>query len=160
MILAGTGHRPRRLGGYGYKAVFNLLKFTRNALERYQPDVVISGMAIGYDAALARAAIILNIPLWAYIPCIRQDERWPEHEKVRYHALLNKAAKVVQITNTTYNANPSCMQLRNVQMVNDADKILALWNGEPKGGTYNCVKYAEKVGKPVVNLWDEWLKLS
>lgn len=25
-------------------------------------------------------------------------------------------------------------------------------------GTANCVKYAEKVGKPVVNLWDKYVQ--
>ena len=40
-------------------------------------------------------------------------------------------------------------------MVDNADVILALWNGTG-GGTGNCIGYAEKQGKRIINLWDSF----
>ena len=34
-------------------------------------------------------------------------------------------------------------------MVDNADKVIAVWDGS-KGGTYNCVKYAEKQNKEII----------
>jgi uncharacterized phage-like protein YoqJ len=47
------------------------------------------------------------------------------------------------------------MQLRNIWMVDHADEVWAFWDGS-KGGTANCVKYAERVNKPVRNLFTEY----
>jgi len=33
--------------------------------------------------------------------------------------------------------------------------MLALWDGT-RGGTFNCVRYTERVGKPIVNVWDKF----
>ena len=51
------------------------------------------------------------------------------------------------------------MQVRNKWMVDNSDLVLALWNGTD-GGTANCVRYAEKVGKPITNLWERWHESS
>lgn len=40
-----------------------------------------------------------------------------------------------------------------------SDLVLALWNGTA-GGTANCIKYAEKVGKPIVNCWSRYEEAS
>jgi uncharacterized phage-like protein YoqJ len=47
------------------------------------------------------------------------------------------------------------MQVRNEWMVDSSDGVVALWNGTA-GGTANCVRYAEKVGRPIDNLWPTW----
>jgi len=47
------------------------------------------------------------------------------------------------------------MQTRNIWMVDNCDLVLALWDGSD-GGTGNCIKYANKIGKPIVNLWDKY----
>jgi uncharacterized phage-like protein YoqJ len=41
------------------------------------------------------------------------------------------------------------MQKRNEYMVDNSDIVIAVWDGS-KGGTYNCVKYAEKLGKKII----------
>ena len=43
------------------------------------------------------------------------------------------------------------MQKRNEYMVDKADIVIAVWDGS-SGGTGNCVKYAQKVGKSIVKL--------
>ena len=41
------------------------------------------------------------------------------------------------------------MQKRNRYMVDNSDLVLAVWNGEKRGGTWYTIDYALKKGKPV-----------
>ena len=41
------------------------------------------------------------------------------------------------------------MQKRNEFMVDKADMVLAIWNGNQKGGTWNTIKYATKTKTPL-----------
>lgn len=43
-------------------------------------------------------------------------------------------------------------QDRNEHMVDLADEVICYWNGEEKGGTWNTIKYARKMGKPVKDI--------
>lgn len=43
---------------------------------------------------------------------------------------------------------PDCMHKRNRYMVDQADYIIAVWNGKPSG-TGKTVQYAQQQGKPV-----------
>jgi uncharacterized phage-like protein YoqJ len=51
--------------------------------------------------------------------------------------------------------SPEKMQVRNMFMVDNANGILAMWDGTP-GGTRNCLEYARSVGRPVLNLHSVW----
>lgn len=66
-----------------------------------------------------------------------------------YNYILKKADVVKLITGEDY--KPWLMKKRNEYMVDLADKVIAVWDGS-KGGTYNCVKYAEKKGKEIVRI--------
>ena len=46
-------------------------------LERARPDAVISGMALGWDQAVARATADLGIPWVAAITFEGQESKWP-----------------------------------------------------------------------------------
>lgn len=48
------------------------------------------------------------------------------------------------------------LQKRNEWLVDRVDTLLAVWTGRP-GGTANCVRYAERVGKPVIRVKVEGL---
>ncbi len=50
------------------------------------------------------------------------------------------------------------LNARNERMVDDGDKILALHNGS-RGGTWNCIHYAEKMARPIHNAWPAWVKV-
>jgi len=154
MTICGTGHRPPALGGYSKDILRALIDLATVWLASNKPGKVISGMALGWDTALAIAAIRRGIPTHAYVPCPGQSRRWPEEHKMRYLKILAKCSSVLTAHPKGY--TPECMQRRNELMVDDADLVLALWNGVEKGGTWNCVRYARKVGRPVVNLWDDW----
>lgn len=150
-VLAGTGHRPSKIGGYKEEAHLYRLKLLTKVLNKLKPEKVISGMALGFDIELAEAAISLNIPLLAAIPFINQDKIWPEKSKIIYQELLNKASEKVIVCEGEY--VPWKMQKRNIFMVDSCNLLLALYNGT-KGGTQNCVKYAESKNKPILNIWE------
>jgi uncharacterized phage-like protein YoqJ len=159
MILAGTGHRSNKLfkhDAYSKDNLKHLIKFAKIQLLKHDPDEVISGLALGWDQALALAALGLNIPLIAAVPCYNQDSGWgPAYQKL-YKELLEKSDKVIYVHKGSY--NNSCMLNRNIFMVDNSDEVLALWNGDFTGGTTHCYNYAIKQGKPIHNTWDEWIE--
>ncbi len=121
-------------------------------LSANRPAKVISGMALGWDQAVAAACVALGIPFVAAVPFRGQENTWPAQARERYDRLLD-AADEVTIVSSTEAADP--MQVRNCWMVDRADAVLALWDGS-WGGTFNCVTYARKVGRPITNLWVRW----
>lgn len=159
-IYAGTGHRPESLvlGGaeaYGDALRTSLTVFATDVLEELEPVAIISGMALGWDQALATAAIDLGIPLTAAIPFPDQHKRWPPEAQERYLWDLANAHEIHTVRDTF---SKGAYQERNVWMVKNCDHLLALFNGVSRGGTYNCIKYADRVKRPVSNLWDRWVE--
>lgn len=151
MIIAATGHRPDKLGGYGNDVMTRLIDLAAGAFKVYQPAGVISGLALGWDTAIAIAAIRAGIPLCASIPFVGQENRWSSMCRQRYAKILSLAATVCVSSKTGV---MSAFQDRNVHMVDNSDLLLALYNGS-SGGTRNCIRYA--TGKTrIVNLWASW----
>lgn len=156
MIIAATGHRPEKLGGYGEEAAARLYRGARRYLQAQTGvEKVISGMALGWDTAWAEAARALGIPYIAAVPFVGQELRWQEDAQEKYHSLLKCAESVVIVCDGGY--HPAKMQRRNCWMVERCDKLAALWDGSP-GGTANCVRWAIEIGKPVENLWPHFKK--
>ncbi len=155
MIIAATGHRPNKLGGYTDQVKQRLLDLATAALKHYKPTHVISGMALGWDQAVALAAVNLNIPFIAAVPFKGQESQWPQSSKDDYQTLLDLAQEVIIVCPGDY--SPEKMQKRNEWMVEKCEMLLALWDGSP-GGTKNCIDYAKRDANPIVNLWDSWLK--
>ena len=154
MIFAGTGHRPDKLGGYELEASLKVIDFATKMMAVHKPTRIISGMAIGWDMALAQAAINLGIPFHAYVPFEGQELKWPMSTRLYYKVLRDKAEHVKICSTGGY--SKASMQLRNQQMVDDCDVVAALWNGSA-GGTQNCLTYAMMVGKPYINFWPQFV---
>ncbi len=158
MILAGTGHRPDKIGGSAQQdALFRIIV---EKLEELKPKKVISGMALGYDQILAYATLLLKIPLIAAVPCFDQDKLWSESESSGYRFLLSRAKDVVIVSPRTYDSE--VMQIRNMWMVDKCDKLLAFYDGSA-GGTRNCFLYAANLKHKeveVINLYPEWKKVN
>lgn len=153
MIIAATGHRPDKLGGYHIERLKSLTRGAVLYLESEKPERCISGMAQGWDTAFALASLFCKIPLTAAIPCKGQFSVWPEKAQQRWQYIVERADKVIMVSPGDYASWK--MDIRNKWMVDHSDKLCALWNGSP-GGTANCVAYARKKNKPVDNLWDEF----
>lgn len=165
--MAGTGHRPNKLApphidAYSKEFHNSLTTFAVEVLTRYREEYaqlgkaleIISGMALGWDMALADASVQLGIPFIAAVPCRDQERTWSLWAQAMYHALLKKAAQVVRVTDLPY--SPFLMNRRNEWLVDRASLVLACWSGSV-GGTSNAVRYAQKKSVPIDNVWLEWL---
>lgn len=160
MIVAATGHRPDKLGGYGQDVHLRLVRGAKNWLAGRLPEppivpvsLGISGMALGWDQAFAMGCVESGIPFIAAIPFEGQERKWPAESQKRYAYLLKLAQRVEIVSPGGY--DPAKMQVRNAWMVDNCDAVLALWDGTA-GGTANCVRYAQAVERPVINLWSLW----
>lgn len=152
MTIAGTGHRPNKLGGYSQEAFDDLKIIARMYLESEKIiSKVISGMAIGWDQALAQAAIDANIPLVAAIPFQGQESVWNDSSKEYYQYLLENSSEIVYVSSGEFSNEK--MQIRNRWMVNNCDLLVAMWNGDTSGGTYNCIQYAKSQKRRIINLY-------
>lgn len=157
-VVAATGHRPDKLGGYYPRALDRVRLVARKHLKRNRPEKLIVGMALGWDQAVAWAAVDLEIPFVAAVPFDGQESRWPKDSQAQYRALLREAESVVYVGERYSAPIPRLMQRRNEWMVDRCESLLALHDGT-FGGTCNCLNYAEKLGRPWVNLWDEFERL-
>ncbi len=148
-IVAFSGHRPPKLGlswAGDEQRDLDVIADMADMLVRLKATSVITGMALGIDQLAARAAIRRGIPFDAYIPFPGQESRWPLVRRDAYHQLLDQARSVWYISKT-YSA--AAFQKRNVHMVDDADVLLAYFDGSP-GGTKNCIDYAVSIGQEVI----------
>lgn len=155
MILAFTGHRPQKLGGYSDDTFNRLVALAKAVITKYHPMSIITGMALGWDQAVAQAAIELHVPFTAAIPFIGQESKWPEQSQAKYRELRGKSELTKVVMSGDYSADK--MQIRNEWMVDHADMVIALWDGT-SGGTANCVNYAKAQHKQIVNVWASWVK--
>lgn len=153
-----TGHRPSGFPwdyqdkkSEEYKNyISSLEKKIITLIEEYGCVHFISGMAIGADTDFAKLCLDLrdreypHITVEGAIPCPNQEAKWTDADKKEYKKLLKRLDKVTTVSNTfTY----SCYQKRNEYMIDNSDCIIAVWNGEQKGGTYNSICYAKRTKK-------------
>lgn len=155
LVIAATGHRPQKLGGYTKDLLIRLQRGAAHYIEKRQPTKGISGLALGWDTAWALALIDAGVPLIAAVPFEGQESRWPREDQERHRFVVSKAATVVLVCPGGY-ANWKFLK-RDEWMVDHADEVVALWDGS-KSGTGHTVAYANNTGKPVVNLWPSWIK--
>lgn len=159
-VIAGTGHRPPRLGLSYSRSDFN--KLTDFALRylRSRDDCafttlsVVSGMALGWDQALALAAIRLELSLTAAIPFDGQHLRWPKEAQNLYKLILRQASHVHCVGSS--DRAVASFHARDRWMIGNSDETLALYDGKSYGGTHKTIQYAEKQNKPITNIWSAW----
>lgn len=149
MIVAFTGHRPDKLGGYKLPnpTYIKVCKEIDKTLKELKPEKIITGMALGVDQWAANIAHKLNIPYLAAIPFENQECKWPEDSQRIFRILRKLASEEVIVSEGAYAAHK--MQVRNEWMVDHCDVLIAIWDGS-KGGTGNCVEYAKSVNKKII----------
>jgi len=144
-VVAVTGHRPQRLGGFGHAVDERLAMVASEGLDRCRPSQVILGMALGFDQAVAEA-------------CDGQGIPFKEPARRRYRRLLDQAAEVHVVSPGPYAA--SKMIARDRWMVDRAVGLMTLWDGSKDSGTGRTVAYALGRGLPILPLWPRWTALS
>ena len=95
-----------------------------------------------------------------FLAVMRAKEKLGERgEAIAFEAVFPYPNKKSEIFETEYPGvkttvfsprfDRSCYQRRNEYMVDKSDLVLAVWNGERAGGTWNTIEYAKSAGKPV-----------
>lgn len=170
--IAFTGHRPDKLG-FGYnvndKRYDPLKQAVVDVLESiYLIDGDITeaytGGALGFDWIAYDILGVMRSHGWRglsilAVPFAQQDANWTEYDADTYRRMKLRADKIVYVdevegyqpkNNAIGVYSGAKMYLRNMYMVDNADVVIACWDGIEKGGTWNCVDYALKKGKIVV----------
>ncbi len=153
-VCCFTGHRPDKLPwgeDEGDLRCLAVKKQLVQALERaYKLGYrhFISGMARGSDLYFAEAVLELrercpDARLECARPCETQSSRWPAREQQRYQEILDRCDYETMVQHTY---DRGCMMRRNRYMVDHASRIIALYDGVPKGGTAQTLAYALRRG--------------
>lgn len=164
MRLAGTGHRPQKLGlNYSEKSNQLLKSFCIQELQRLSKEKIdvtrgISGGANGLDLAYAEACLELKIPFTLALPFKGFGSNWPKESWNRLGLLIEKAQDVIFVSYEPYISTLKQYKMRDQWMVDNSDGLLALYSGDAKSGTGMTVKMAQKAQKLIYNLWENWLK--
>ena len=130
------------VGGTGHRAYYDEVDLT-TILTEIKPTSIISGMADGWDIALAKTSLNLNIPLVAAIP-------FKDH--IKYWNILNNPLTLSHIV-CEGGYEVWKLHRRNEWMADRANLMLAFWDGNKKGGTFNCIEYCKRKNIPWINLY-------
>ena len=149
-----TGHRPDKLpwGGREADSRCQALKarVARAVEEAWAAGFThfICGMARGCDLYFAEAVLALRqrrpeIALECARPCETQADSWPAPERERYQNILDRCNYETLVQ---HHYDRFCMARRNRYMVDRSSRLIAVYNGVPKGGTAQTLAYAMKRG--------------
>lgn len=152
-----TGHRPNGLNfdkddnGEGSTLLKIKLLNEIEYLINEGVEAFIVGMAMGVDIWCGEIVNSLkeyypNIHLEGAVPYRKHGKKWNYYWKNKHNELLKNCDKITYINE---NYKKGVMQDRNKYMVHNSTIVLGVWNGK-KSGTYNTLKYANKLGKKII----------
>ncbi len=157
---AFTGHRPRKFP-WGYNEADTRCVALKKVLAGEIAKLVdagytdfFTGMAEGADtwAALAVLALKKETPalkLRCVLPCEGQADQWSASARELYYSILDQADDIVYVSREY---SKDCMLKRNRYLVDHAACLLAVYNGEWRGGTAMTVRYAKKLEREIIIL--------
>lgn len=158
-----TGHRPERLPWKYNEEHPDCVEFKKKMKQHLLYYIeegyvqFISGMAQGIDLYFAEIVLELKkdypqILLEAARPCATQAKGWQKSQQDRYETILNQCdtETLIQVAYTS-----GCMFRRNCYMVERSSVVLAYFDGNTKGGTAQTLRYARKLRRTCVNLYQE-----
>lgn len=133
-----------------------LVYLATQALQVYHPTGLITSLYPGWDQALAKAAVNLGIPVHVALPYPQREQFLRLSFPDLYKDLLPKARHIESVSKTQHkDADLECHRWR----LSRADTILALWDYEFSGETFQVIDAGLKARKQVVNLWEDWSRL-
>lgn len=160
---AFTGYRPMKMP-FGYNEEDpRCIDFKRRLRDTIEMLIwqgythFLSGGAMGMDMYAGEIVLELRqqypwIALEIAVPFDDQATRWPPEYRKRYQHIIDNA-DIITCVNHEYTKR--CMFDRNRYLIDNADLLLAAYDGQP-GGTQMTCDYARKCGvgvcciKPVV----------
>ena len=157
---AFTGHRPHKFPWrddesdarcVALKAVLDaeIEKLVREGVTNF-----FSGMAEGVDqwaalSVLARKTSAPELKLRCILPWEGQADGWIQGSQERYQEILGRADTVAYMGQEY---QKDCLLKRNHRLVDSAAVLLAVYNGEWRGGTAATVRYAQKSGRRIIRI--------
>ena len=157
---AFTGHRPHKFPWKYNESDSRCVALKAALAEQIQALVdtgitnFFSGGADGVDCWAALIVLELRkknpaLRLHCILPHEGQADTWSDSAQERYHSIVSQADTVEYVSRAYYDG---CMIDRNHRLVESADLLLAVYNGERRGGTAATVRYARKLGRRSVIL--------
>ena len=156
---AFTGYRPSKMP-WGYDETdarcvefrFRLREALEYLIGQGYTDFM-SGGALGFDQMAARIVLSLRekypwIRLIMVIPFDGQADKWSREQRGRWLEIIEASDRVIRIS---HRYDKGVFFQRNHYMVENADLILAAFDGQP-GGTAGTVAYAKRHGVRVVRI--------
>lgn len=163
--ISFTGHRPQYLGGFGPEAKRRLYTFAHRRMLRLEADTEIwVGCALGFDMAIATAAIEQGHRVVSCLPFLGFNKLWKMSSIFELDGLLNKSHEVRIVTSKEDWVHMDGQEVfalnkRNHYMVDNTDRLASLCCGAPSG-TQNCIDYALRTGKSVEYWWKDWQRYN
>ncbi len=156
---AFTGYRPGKLPWGSDERDARCMEFKFRLRESLEYLIgrgyvhFLSGGALGFDLMAAEIVLSLRekypwIRLVMVLPYDGQANRWPEEQRRRWLSAIEQCDQVVHIS---HDYDRGVFFRRNHYMVQQADLLLAAYDGKP-GGTAGTVAYAKRHGVRVVRL--------
>nr|WP_325227199.1 SLOG family protein [uncultured Oscillibacter sp.] len=157
---AFTGHRPHKLP-WRYNEADSRCLALKAALSEQITRLVdagvtdfYSGGADGVDCWTSLIVLELRkknaaLRLHLILPHEGQANKWSDSAQERYHSILEKADSVEYVSREYYDG---CMLDRNHRLIEATGVLLAVYNGEWRGGTAATVRYARKLDRRIIIL--------
>ena len=156
---AFTGYRPSKMP-WGYDETdarcvefrFRLRESLEYLIGKGYTDFM-SGGALGFDQMAARIVLSLRekypwVRLIMVIPFNGQADKWSREQRGRWLEIIEASDRVIRIN---HRYDKGVFFQRNHYMVENADLLLAAFDGQP-GGTAGTVAYAKRHGVRVVRI--------
>ena len=157
---AFTGHRPHKFPWH-YNEMDSRCVALKNALAQQIARLASAGItdfysggADGVDCWAALHVLALReqnpfLRLHLILPHEAQADGWSAPAQERYEEIKQRADSVEYVSRVYYDG---CMMDRNHRLVDAARILLAVYNGQRRGGTAATVRYARKSGREIIVL--------
>ena len=159
MKLSFTGHRPELLPFGENELSAASIRVKTMILDEIMSsaakgcDTFLNGGARGGDIIFAEQVLLVkateypNIRLITVVPHEGQANGWSEAWRDRYFRIHELSSEVITLA-SRYSRD--CYHVRNRYLVDNADKLLALYNGGATGGTAYTVNYARQKNREII----------
>ena len=136
---AFTGHRPHKLP-WRYNEADSRCSALKAALVRQITQLVDAGVTDFYSGGADGVDYEKRKVMRSEVLDAAQE---------RYHSILEKADSVEYVSREYYDG---CMLDRNHRLIEATGVLLAVYNGEWRGGTAATVRYARKLDRRIIIL--------
>ena len=137
-----TGHRPKKLPWRYNESSPDCVEL-KKVLTVQISHLAVLGVTDFLDQRKENPALKLHCVL----PCEGQADMWSSSAQDRYYNILNQADSVEYVSRKYHD---KCMLDRNRRLVESSGVLLAVYNGEWRGGTAATVRYARKMGREII----------